>query len=261
MALAIGSPPGVSRWQAWNPQASAYPIKHIVQLSLLIRGQGAGEQLMRSLGVIDEHVEHIAVGPVGDGLAALALDREVNRSDSIEGGRGSQYVREDDLLTVARRGEKAADGIARQLPGEEQPVDRAVERELGGRAGEDEQYHVSISPNLAHDGMPTHEIRHATPPSTSRSASAIRLKSSPMRRAASISVVSGARSLAFACRRRRSRRMLSSAATLSARCAAAALRRAARTSASADPDGASAATTSISARASAARASSSATVA
>jgi hypothetical protein len=38
--------------------------------------------------------------------------------------------------------------------------DRAVERELGGRAGEDEQYHVSVSPDPAHDGMLTHEIRH-----------------------------------------------------------------------------------------------------
>src|SRR5688572_23415749 len=118
---------------------------------------------MRSLGVIDEHVEHIAVGPVGDGLAALALDRVVNRSDSIEGGRGSQYVREDDLLTVARRGEKAADGIARQLPGEEQPVDRAVERELGGRAGEGEEQHVSIAPDPSHDGTRSHEIAHNTP--------------------------------------------------------------------------------------------------
>src|SRR5215207_1480565 len=67
------------------------------------------------------------------------------------------------MLSVTRSGEEAADGVARQLPGEEQPVDRAVERELGCTAGEDEQHHVSIAPNPPHDGAATHEVGHSRP--------------------------------------------------------------------------------------------------
>jgi hypothetical protein len=126
-------------------------MKHIVELALLLCAQGPGEQLVRSLRVINEHVQHIAVGPIRDALAALALDGLMNRSNPIQGAGGGQLIREDDLLGVARGGEEPADRIAWQLPGEEEPVDRTVERELGCRAGEDEENHVSIPPNPSHD--------------------------------------------------------------------------------------------------------------
>ena len=84
----------------------------------------------------------------------------------------------------------------------------------------------SVRTRLASGIRPAPSRRDAVT-STSRCASASRLTSSPSRRAASISVVSGARSLASACRRSRSSRMPSSAATLSARCVDAVSRRAA----------------------------------
>jgi hypothetical protein len=155
--LAIDSPQGIRRWQVGDPQACADPIKHIVELALLVGAQRPGEQLMCSLGVIDEHVEHIAVGPIRDGLAALALDCPVNRSDPIERARGGELVREDDLLSVARGDEEPADWIGGQLPGEEQPVDSAVERELGGRTSEDEEHDIPVAPDPPYDGTPTHE--------------------------------------------------------------------------------------------------------
>lgn len=160
VALTIGFPPDVGRRQVGDPKARAYPVKHIVELGLLVRAQGPSEQLMRSLGVINEHVEHITVSPIRDGLAALALDGVVCRPDPIERARGGQFVGEDDPLSVARGDEEPADGIARQFPGEEQPVDRTVEGELGGRPGEDEEDSISISPNPPHDGIPVYEIGH-----------------------------------------------------------------------------------------------------
>ena len=161
VGLAIDSPSGVGRRQIGDPEPGGYPVEHIVELRLLVGVEGPGEQLVRSLGVVDEHVEHIAVGPIGNSFAALALDRLVSRSDPIERARGRWFVGEHDLLSIARGGEEAADGVARDLSGEEQPVHRAVERELGGGAGEDEEDHVSVAPNPPNDGPPSDEIAHA----------------------------------------------------------------------------------------------------
>jgi len=133
-------------------------MEHVVQLALLIYAQGPSEQLVRSLGVVDEHVEHIPVRPIGDGLAALPLDRLMGGPDAIECALRHQLVGEDDPLRVARGSEEPADRVGRQLPGEEQPVDGAVERELRGRAGEDEEDHVSVSPDPAHDRTRIHEL-------------------------------------------------------------------------------------------------------
>jgi hypothetical protein len=77
----------------------------------------------------------------------------VSRPDALEGPRRRRRVGEDDLLRVRGRGEEPPDRIARQLPGEEQPVHRAVERELGGRAGEDQEDHVAVAPDRPHDGV------------------------------------------------------------------------------------------------------------
>ena len=118
---------------------------------------------MRALGVVNEHVEDIAVSPVRDALAALLLDCLMNRSNSIERSRGGPLIGEDDVLRVARRREEPANGIAWQLTREEQPIDRAIQRELGGTAGEDKEHHVSVTPNPPHDGMSPHEISHMTP--------------------------------------------------------------------------------------------------
>src|SRR4029453_17944845 len=68
VTLAIGFPLVVRRWQTADSQTSAYPMKHVIELPLLVRSQGPGEKLVGPLGVVDEHVEHVAVGPIGNGL-------------------------------------------------------------------------------------------------------------------------------------------------------------------------------------------------
>lgn len=146
--FAICSPLGVGRWQAGDSQASAYPAKHIVKLALLLCVEGPSQQLMRPLGVVDEHVEHVAVGPIRNRLSALTLDCPVNRSDPFERAGGGGFIGKNDVLSVARGGEESADGIGRQLPSEEQPIDRTVECELGGAAGEDEEHRIGIAPDL-----------------------------------------------------------------------------------------------------------------
>ena len=158
--FAIGSPFSIGPRQIRNPQAKAYATEHVIELALLLGVEAPGEQLMRLLGVIDEHVKHIAMSPIRDGVTALALDRLVRRPDPIESARRGQLVGEHDPLSVRRGREEPADGITWQLPGEEQPIHRPVEREFGGRAREDEEHHVSITPDPPHDRTLAHEIGH-----------------------------------------------------------------------------------------------------
>src|SRR5262245_20829211 len=85
----------------------------------------------------------------------------MNLSDAVERTGRGDLVGEDDLLCVTRGCEEPPDGIVRHPPGEEQPVDRAIERELGGGSGKDEEDHISVAPDPAHDGASSNEIGHS----------------------------------------------------------------------------------------------------
>ena len=115
---------------------------------------------MRSFGVIDEHVQHVAVSPVGNGLATLSLDSTVDGADPLERASRCLFVRENDLLSVARRGDQAANGVPWQFSRKEQPVDGTIERELGGASGEHEQHRVHIAPDPPHNRIATYEVVH-----------------------------------------------------------------------------------------------------
>jgi hypothetical protein len=93
-------------------------------------------------------------------MSMYSTSRLVDRADAVQRARSGQLVREDDPLRIRRRREEPPDWIAWQLAGEEQPVDRAVERELGGRAREDQEHHVSVAPDPPHDRTAIHEIAH-----------------------------------------------------------------------------------------------------
>ena len=60
-------------------------------------------------------------------------------------------VGENDLLCVSNRREESPDGILRNLTGEKEPVNSAVECELGGRTGENKQNQVGITLNVTND--------------------------------------------------------------------------------------------------------------
>lgn len=156
--LPVDLPRRVRRREIGDAQPDADSVKYREQLPLLRGGQRSREQLVRSLRVVDEHVQHVAVRPVGNSPAALGLDGLVRCPDPLERARCGQHIGEDDVLRVCRRGKKPADRIGRQLPREEQPVNRAIQRELGGGAGENEQHHVAVPPDPAHDGARLHEI-------------------------------------------------------------------------------------------------------
>jgi hypothetical protein len=68
--------------------------------------------------------------------------------------------REDDVLGIGGGREKAADRVVGHLAGEEQPIDGAIERELGGGAREDQQHHVRITPDAPYDRARTNEFLH-----------------------------------------------------------------------------------------------------
>lgn len=159
--LAVSFPVEIRGRQPGNAEPKPDSLEHIVEVALLVRAQRPGQQFMRSLGVVEEHVEHIAVGPIRNDLAALAFDGLMHRADPVERVPGGERVRKNDLLSVARGCEEPPDGIAGEFPREEQPVDGAIERELGGTTSEDEEQHIPVSPDFPDDGIPGYEVvRH-----------------------------------------------------------------------------------------------------
>ena len=82
--FAIDQPLAIRKGQIRNPKARADPVKHIIKFALFFGTQRSGEQFTRSLGIIDEHVEHVAVRPIGHGLPTLAFDGSVNGPDPLK---------------------------------------------------------------------------------------------------------------------------------------------------------------------------------
>src|ERR1051325_1319141 len=149
--LPVGPPLLVIFRQRLDVQPLSDTLEDKIELLALSRRERTIEHAMCSLGVIDEHVEHVSESPIGNTLAALALDRFVDRVDSGERLFSYFSFRKHDLLRVANRGEQTPDRIGWVVAGEEEPVDRAVQGELGGRAGEDQQDQLCVSPDLSDD--------------------------------------------------------------------------------------------------------------
>lgn len=63
----------------------------------------------------------------------------MNRVDAPNNRLRLVLFRENDLLRVSDCREESPDGIVGNLAGEKEPVNSAVECELGGRAGENKQ--------------------------------------------------------------------------------------------------------------------------
>src|SRR5262249_24122143 len=121
--------------------------KHVEKLMPLRPVEWAIQKRVRALGIIDQHVEHVAEGPVWHPRAALLFDGFVDRMDLIERPPGRRLVDEDDLLRVAHSREEPPDRVSGNLSGEEQPIHRAIKRELRRRAGEDQQYQIGTPPD------------------------------------------------------------------------------------------------------------------
>src|SRR5687767_11717740 len=80
--------------------------------------------------------------------------------DLIQRALSGRLVYEDDFLRIAHRGEEPPDRILRNLPREEQPVHRAIERELRRRAGEDQQDQIRISPDRTNNRTSGNKVTH-----------------------------------------------------------------------------------------------------
>jgi hypothetical protein len=63
-------PFGVTRGQFRDAQSKAYAMKHVEKLAPLRVVERAMQKRVRALGIIDQHVEHVAEGPVGHPRAA-----------------------------------------------------------------------------------------------------------------------------------------------------------------------------------------------
>src|SRR5215510_12538120 len=160
MAHSVLPPFGVARGQFRDAQPFAYAAKHVEKLMPLRPVEWAMQKRVRALGIIDQHVEHVAEGPIWHQRAALLFDGFVDRMDLIERPPGRRIVNEDDLLRVAHRREEPPDRVSRDLPCEEQPIHRAIERELGRRSGEDQQNKIGTSPDRADNRTSGNKVRH-----------------------------------------------------------------------------------------------------
>src|SRR5688572_8115798 len=115
---------------------------------MLLRGRERSvDYPISALRVINEHVEHVTVSPIRDGLPALALDRAVYRVYAVKRALRRLLRYEDNLLCVADCGEKSSDGVTGKFTGEEEPIAGPVERELRCRACKDKQYEVGVAPD------------------------------------------------------------------------------------------------------------------
>src|SRR6185295_14273733 len=116
------------------------------------------EQCVGTLGIVDQHVEHVAVSPIGNGLSALRFDGCMLRVYSIKCTPCLILVDEHYLLRVANSREETADWVTRNFTGEEKPIDRPVKCKLGSGTREDEEYKIRVAPDLAHDRTTINKI-------------------------------------------------------------------------------------------------------
>src|SRR5687768_5174300 len=96
--------------QAAYPQLAAYLYRLREELLTLARRQCAEKEEVGALTVVNQHIEHVAVCPLGYRVATSALDTSV-RMVYIADGTGARYsIAEDHRLGEAHGLEKALDG-------------------------------------------------------------------------------------------------------------------------------------------------------
>src|SRR5215213_5201896 len=129
----------------------AYTQEHFKQVTLFDFREWSIKQRVGSFRIIDQHVQHVAVGPIRYGLPAIVFDGCVLRVYSLEGTSRRLLICKHNVLRVTNSGKESTDGITWNLAGEEEPIDSAVKCKLGGRTRKDQKYDIGIAPDSSHD--------------------------------------------------------------------------------------------------------------
>src|SRR5262245_18828979 len=80
--------------------------------------------------------------------------------DLIECPAGRRLIDKYDLLRISHSGKEATDRVSWDLPREEQPIYRAVERKLRRRTGEDQQDQIRTPPDRTNDRISGNKVAH-----------------------------------------------------------------------------------------------------
>lgn len=161
----------------------AHPEEYRGKFVFLPITEGSFEELIRRYGVVDKHVQHVAVGFVRDPAPSCFLHPRMDLPDGVNGMVSPVCLREYDLPGIRHRRKQPADGVGGKLAGEIQPVNRFVEREFRSRARENEEHRFSASPNFADDRVFIDEsIHRRNLPKVKISAGLLYLKKNSMHR-------------------------------------------------------------------------------
>lgn len=106
-------PGGIVGREVGELHALAYAEEDVEDFLLLGWGEGAFEELVCGYGIVYEHVEDVAVGPVWNGGVALLFDCSVYVAYGVYSVVGLGGGGEDDTPGIADGGEEAAEGIGR----------------------------------------------------------------------------------------------------------------------------------------------------
>lgn len=101
---------------------------------------------------MNEHEEHITVGPVGYAVSTLVLDSAMDGADGIDGRMRFLRFGKNDLPGVFNCREQSSEWIGREFTGIIQPINGLVERKFRRRTGEDEQDGIRLTPDRSYDG-------------------------------------------------------------------------------------------------------------
>src|SRR5262245_14634135 len=126
MAQPVSPPLVVVCGKILDLQSLAHAMKYAEELFLLCACERPEQQLKCAFRVIDQHIKHIAVRPIGNESPTAALDPGVRSVDAIQCPQSLDLILEDNLLSITCRREQPANRIGRHLIGIEEPIDCAI---------------------------------------------------------------------------------------------------------------------------------------
>src|SRR5690349_16949725 len=106
---------------------------------------------MSTLGIIDQHVKHVTVRPIGYRLLTFVFDATVLLVDPVKRTKCLLFICKNDVLRIANSREKSANGISRDFASEEEPINRAVECKLRSRSRKYKKHQIGIAPDPSND--------------------------------------------------------------------------------------------------------------
>src|SRR6185436_8564051 len=100
---------------------------------------------------MDQHEQHITIGPIGNGRASVLFDGSMYLPYGIDCFICFIHRRKNNPAGIPDGREQPAYRIGRKLAGKVKPVHSFVKSKLGSGAGKNKKYGVTLAPDLSND--------------------------------------------------------------------------------------------------------------